>query len=191
MKKPTAFNHGLSQSSARRLERTAEGVKLHMQNTRSSAGKSNRVHLVADNPQPGIHLIGLAPSAEMVPDEYISNCVNVVFYRFKKQVFLDHQIIEGPHAGTVLPQWINNVSDRINPRSAFAKQCAAALGRELSVNDDLDPVAVFKGKNFRVWVGWRMSVKPKGGRFDEKLALYRKDDQDQLKVHAIIGPVEL
>ena len=145
-----------------------------MQSTRNSVSKSNRVHLVADNPQPGIHLIGLAPLAEMKPDEYKSNCVNVVFYRFKKQVFLDHQVIEGPHAGTVLPQWINNVGDRINPRSAFAKQCAAALGRELSVNDDLEPVAVFKGKSFRVWVGWRMSMKPRGGRFDDKLALYRR-----------------
>jgi hypothetical protein len=154
--------------------------------------KSNSAFVFAvDNSQSGPHLSGLEPSAEMESGEYISNVFAVSYLRFKKQVVIDHKIIEGPHTGTVLRQWINEVTGNVNPRSAYAKQCAAALGRELAAGDVLDPVSVFKGKNFRVRVGWRMSEKPGGGRYDEKLAMCRKDDSDHLKVHAILGPVEL
>jgi hypothetical protein len=64
-----------------------------------------------------------------------------------------------------------------------------ALGREIESGDDLSPAAIFKGKNFRVFVGYRMTEK-NGGRASEVYSTYRKDAKDFLRVHKLIEVLE-
>ena len=75
-----------------------------------------------------------------------------------------------------------------NPRSRYAKECAAALGRDLEAADDLDPAVIFKDKILSVEVGWRKSLQPGGGKVSDDHALHRKDGRDFLRVHRVIGP---
>jgi hypothetical protein len=165
--------------------------------------KSNHLKIIAGSKQPEIRLSadpdkpepirlsGLSPAAEMEPGEYLAQCVESIFKRTKNQVINNFVIVDGEHAGTALSQWINGVTKSLSPETRYAKECAAALGRPISVADDLTPAAVFKGKTFLVCVGWRMSKDPGGGRASDDYALHRKDGRDFLRVLRIIGEASL
>jgi hypothetical protein len=127
----------------------------------------------------------------MEAGEYPANCANAFLERSKNRAALEFVIIDGPHAGTALSMWINGVNGAIRPASRYAKECAAALGRELTADDDLDPAVVFKNKNFIVQVGWRQTDKPGGGRAADELALRKKDGRDFLRVHRVVRETDL
>ena len=149
------------------------------------------LRLVAEKPPERLQLSGLEPAADMAPGEYLAQCVSAALQKWKNRVALEFTIIEGPHTGTAVPEYIPNVYGRIQPRSRYAKDCAAALGRELSAADNLDPASVFKDKIFWVEVGWRKSLHPGGGKNSDDYALRCKDAEDFLRVHRVIRPGEL
>src|SRR5262245_764458 len=85
------------------------------------------------------------------------------------RIELKHRVIDGPHAGTALRQFMPvDASGIISPLSKFAQQCAVALGRPLDAEDDLNnPASIFVGKIFRASVGFRKTDKPRGGKCTE------------------------
>ena len=87
--------------------------------------------------------------------------------------------------------WINGVNNAIRPTSRYAKECAAALGRELTADDDLDPASVFKGKHFVVQAGWRMTDRPGGGTAKDEFTQHKKDGRDFLRVHHVVREGDL
>jgi len=127
----------------------------------------------------------------MQAGEYPANCANAFLERSKNRAVLEFVIIDGPHTGTALPMWINGVNGAIRPTSRYAKECAAALGRQLAAGDDLDPAVVFKSKNFIVQIGWRLTDKSGGGRAADEFALRKKDGRDFLRVHRIVREADL
>jgi hypothetical protein len=146
------------------------------------------ISLAADDEKPEpIRLSGLSAVEEMEPGHYTTQCVESIFKKSRNQVVSDFVIIDGEHTGTALRQWINGGSKNLNPNARYAKECAAALGRQLSRADDLSPAAIFKGKTFLVYVGWRLSKKPGGGGpSSDENALHRKDPEDFLRVLHIV-----
>jgi len=138
-----------------------------------------------------MQLSGLEPAADMEPGEYLGQCLSAVYEKSKNRVVLQFAIIDGPHSGTAVPEYISGVNGRIQPRSRYARECASALGRDLEAGDDLDPAAIFKDKILRIDVGWRKSLHPGGGKVSDDFALRRKDGRDFLRVHRIIGPGDL
>ena len=98
------------------------------------------------------------------------------------------KVIDSKHDGTALRMWIDKAADAggiISPTGKYARHCEIALGRPLEEGDPVDePRQIFAGHRFLVFVGYRKSEQPKGkGRQSDDLALLRKDDKDQLRVH--------
>lgn len=133
---------------------------------------------------------GLEPSDSMTPGEYIANCEGATITTKGRSTIalLEFRVINGPHSGTALRQWIGipDVDGIIHVGSRYGRQCALALGREIEPGDDLHPAVVFKSKTFRVSVGYRMTERT-GGTPTHENALRRKDAKDFLRVHRIIG----
>jgi hypothetical protein len=125
----------------------------------------------------------------MEPGEYVANCEGATITSKGRTTIamLEFRIIEGPHAGTALRQWITvpDVDGIVPIGSRYGRQCALALGREIESGDDLNPAAIFKGKNFQVFVGYRMTEK-NGGSFNDDHARFRKDAKDFLRVHKLL-----
>jgi hypothetical protein len=64
----------------------------------------------------------------------------------------------------------------------------------LDANDDLnDPASIFSGRFFSAFVGFRKTLKPRGGNnaAAAENAMRRKDGADGLRVHDLISRVEL
>ena len=152
-----------------------------------------RIHLVTDKPPattPKIQLAGKEPTAEMTPGEYLAQCMEVIWQQYKNRIALHFVILKGDHAGVALSQWIPGVGTKSSPRSRYARECQAAMGRQLTTHDDLDPVSVFKDKIFWVKVGYRLSDNAGGGRSSDGNAMISKD-RDFLRVLQILRPGEL
>jgi hypothetical protein len=159
-------------------------------NNANPTSKSN-LRLVTEKTPERVQLSGLEPACDMLPGEYLAQCVNAFLERSKNRAVLEFTIVEGSHSGTAVTEFIPSVRGKIQPRSRYAKECAAALGRDLEAADDLDPAAVFKDKIFRVEVGWRKSALPGGGKNSDEFAQCRKDGRDFLRVHRIMAPGDL
>jgi hypothetical protein len=150
-------------------------------------GKSNPpIRLVTEMPPAPIRLSGLEPAAEMGPGRYLASCVEASLQRSKNRAALEFTIIDGEHAGTALSMWINGVNGAIHPKSRYARECALALGRDLTAEDNLDPAVVFKGKHFVVEVGFRLTDQPGGGKARGENAQCKKDSRDYLRVHRLV-----
>jgi hypothetical protein len=154
--------------------------------------KSNQklVSLPARPPQP-LRLGGMEPSEDMQPGVYRVSCQSAAVEHGR--VVIHYQVIDGPHTGTALRQWIATpTSGQISPKSRYAQQCSIALGRSLDASDNVNnPTTIFAGKFFSVEVGFRKTDRPRGGRFSEENALHRKDTDDGLRVHAVLAREEL
>jgi hypothetical protein len=132
----------------------------------------------------------------MEPGEYTVACESAWVEPIGKgaRVVLQFRVTDGPHTGTALRQWLpaSDAGGVVSPMGRYAKHCAIALGRPLSVDDDLnDPAAIFSGLIFSVLIGFRKTERQRGGSFSDKNALSRKDDADYLRVHEIRERVEL
>ena len=137
---------------------------------------------------------GLEPDESMTPGEYIANCEGAKIDTKGRNTIavLEFRIIDGPHTGTALRQWITvpDVDGNVPLRSRYGCQCALAIGREIEPGDDLNPAAIFKSKTFRIKVGYRMTEK-RGGMASHENANRRKDDRDFLRVHELIAVEEM
>jgi hypothetical protein len=137
---------------------------------------------------------GLEPDESMAPGEYIANCAGTTVTTKGRNTIavLEFQIIDGPHSGTAVRQWITipDVDGHVPFGSRYARQCALATGHEIEPGDDLNPGVIFKSKILRIDVGYRMTEKI-GGTPDAEHARYRKDAKDFLRVHRILGLEEL
>jgi hypothetical protein len=137
---------------------------------------------------------GLEPSESMVPGQYVAACEGGTITTKGKTTIavLAFRIIDGPHGGTALRQWITvpEVDGSVPIACRYARQCAIALGREIESGDDLDPGSIFRGHLFLIDVGFRMTEKI-GGTATQENALHRKDARDFLRVHKIISRSEL
>jgi hypothetical protein len=133
---------------------------------------------------------GLAPDDSMAPGEYLASCEGGTITSKGQNMIavLEFRILDGAHSGTAIRQWITiPVIDGIVPQgSRYARQCGLALSREIEPGDNLTPSAVFKGKLFRVQVGYRKTLK-QGGTASDENALFRKDARDYLRVHQLIS----
>lgn len=133
-----------------------------------------------------LRLGGMEPSDDMQPGDYKVQCVGACKQPFAKglRVELKFQVIDGPHTGTALSQWITvHDSGVISPKSRYAAQCAIALGRPLDAEDDLNnPASIFSGCIFKAFAGFRKTDKPRGGKHAEGNEFRRKDSSDGLRV---------
>ena len=125
----------------------------------------------------------------MQPGEYKISCEAAKDAPWKDgwQTELKHRVIDGPHTGTALRQWITfDATGVLSPRSRYIQQCEIALGRPVDADDNLDdPASIFTGKIFRADVGFRKTEKPGGGRSADPLK--RKDAKDGLRVHELLA----
>jgi hypothetical protein len=158
----------------------------------ASKSKSTNLHVVPPKgPATTLRLGGMEPSEEMAPGEYLVACLSAVVERGR--VVLHYQIIDGPHTGTGLRQWITvHGSGTISHNSRYAQQIAVALGRPVDTGDDINnPSSIFSGQIFRALVGFRKTDRPRGGKSSEDFALIRKDKDDGLRVHSLLSREEL
>jgi hypothetical protein len=157
--------------------------------------KKANLRLVPTEKPADLRLGGLAPSPDMKPGEYTALCENAWREVGKKiRIVWQFRNLEGEHAGTSLRKWLipADAGGSVSPFSYYAKLCELSLSRPLRADDDLNnPGAIFGGRIFRVTVGYRKTLKPKGGPYSDKNALIRKDDKDSLRVHEILERVEL
>jgi hypothetical protein len=111
-------------------------------------------------PPSTLRLGGMEPSEDMGPGEYLLACLSGVVERGR--VVLHYEVIDGPHTGTGLRQWITVHENRtISPSSRYAQQVSVALGRPADTSDNLnDPGAIFSGRFFRAFVGFRKTDRP-------------------------------
>ena len=162
--------------------------KYHATNGRSS---QKVVGLPTRPPQP-LRVGGTEPSDDMKPGVYLVSCTSAAVERGR--IVIHYRVIDGPHTGTALRQWITIPMDGgdISPKSRYAQQCAVALGRPIDSSDNVNnPATIFSGALFSVDVGFRKTDRPRGGKFKEDNALTRKDADDGLRVHTILGREEL
>ena len=142
-----------------------------------------------------LRLGGMEPSDDMQPGEYKVLCEGASWREFAKwiRVELKFRVIDGPHTGTGLRQWITlDKSGVFSPKSRYATQCAIALGRPLDATDNPDdPASIFSGRVFQAFVGFRKTSKPKGGLVCNGNDLQRKDSSDGLRVHELLRREEL
>ncbi len=146
-------------------------------------------------PSPRLRLGGMEPSDDMQAGEY-KVCCEAASKRSSNngiRIELNFRVIDGPHTGTALRQWIAiHPAGVFSPRSRYAVQCQIALGRPLDANDNPDdPASIFSGKIFKAFAGFRRTEKPRGGKADSSLALTRKDASDGLRIHELLRREEL
>jgi hypothetical protein len=131
----------------------------------------------------------------MQPGEYKVQCEGASKKSFADgiRIELKFRVIDGPHTGTALHQWITvDGSGIFSPRSRYAAQCAIALGRPLNASDNPDdPASIFSGRIFQAFVGFRKSEKARGGKHNPEYAMRRKDGSDGLRVHELLTREEL
>jgi hypothetical protein len=162
---------------------------------RNTQRKSN-LRIVAGGGEKSKHLRagGLEPQESMAPGQYVAQCEGGTIKTKGKSTIavLEFRIIDGPHGGTALRQWVTipDVDGNVPLSSRYARQCVVALGREIEPGDDLDPAAIFKGKFFLIDVGYRKTEKI-GGTATQENAGRRKDAKDFLRVHSILSWEEL
>src|SRR5215813_2463855 len=101
-------------------------------------------------PAPRLRLGGMEPSADMEAGEYTVACEGASKEPWARglRVELKFRVVDGPHSGVSLRQWISiDASGVISPKSRYAQQCEVALGRPLDVEDDVnDPASIFSGR---------------------------------------------
>jgi hypothetical protein len=158
-------------------------------------GKKANLKLVSPEKPADLRLGGLVPAPDMMPGEYVAVCENAWREVGKKiRVVWQFRVLEGPHTGTSLRKWLipADAGGSVSPFGYYARICELALGRPLRADDDLNnPNAIFGGQIFKVTVGYRKTLKPKGGTYSDKNALLKKDDRDRLRVHELLARVEL
>jgi hypothetical protein len=146
-------------------------------------------------PPARLRLGGMEPSDDMQPGEYKISCEGASKKSFAGglRIELKYRVIDGPHTGTALRQWITvDASGVISPKSRYALQCAVALGRPLDTGDNPDdPASIFSGGVFRAFVGFRKTEKARGGTPTPENALRHKDGSDGLRVHDLLAREEL
>src|SRR5262245_55492655 len=117
-----------------------------------SVAKLKLAHLPT-KPAVRLRLGGMEPSYDMQPGEYKVACEGASKKSFKHgiRIELKYRVIDGPHTGTALRQWITvGESGVFSPRSRYATQCAIALGRPLDGSDNPDdPASIFSGQIFQ------------------------------------------
>jgi hypothetical protein len=133
---------------------------------------------------------GLEPDDSMAPGEYVASCeaASITTKGKNTVAVLEFRIIDGPHSGTAVRQWIGipDVDGIVPLASRYGRQCALALGREIETGDDLNPAAIFRARVFLIQIGFRMTEKT-GGAPSEAHAAHRKDAKDFLRVHKLIA----
>lgn len=78
------------------------------------------------------------------------------------------------------------------PGCRYLELAAVALGRAPERGTSLDPQALFVGKRFRAFIGWRKSKHPKGeGEKADHLALEGpKDTKDYMRIHTLLSRLD-
>jgi hypothetical protein len=160
----------------------------------TSTKKAN-LRLLSPEKPADLKLGGLAPSSDMKPGEYVAVCENAWREVGKKiRIVWQFRVIEGEHTGTSLRKWLfpADAGGSVSPFGYYVKICELSLGRPLRADDDLNnPGAIFSGRIFRVTVGYRKTLKPKGGLYSDKNTQFPKDERDRLRVHELVERVEL
>jgi len=171
-------------------------VKNYQSQQNASSPKLKLVKSKAD-----VRLGGTLPAQDMGPGKYLVLCESAWLEPVSKntqehRAVFQFKVIDSKHDGTALRMWIDKAADAggiISPTGKYARHCEIALGRPLEEGDPVDePRQIFAGHRFLVFVGYRKSEQPKGkGRQSDDLALLRKDDKDQLRVHEMLSREDL
>jgi hypothetical protein len=126
------------------------------------------------------------------PGERIAECVDAHVQRRgnKTQLVLTLDTEDGQ----VGRMWID-VPKPLTSTCRFMRLVTLALGRPPAAGEPIHPESdsLFRGRRFRVIVGWRESQRDARGkhRFDEALALEGpKDSGDFLRVHDLLARVD-
>jgi hypothetical protein len=132
-----------------------------------------------------VSFVAPKPALSGEPGERLAECVGAQVNRRgnKTQLMLTFDI-EGQGA----PMWVD-IPSPLTPACRFMRFVTLALGRPPAAGEPIHPESdgLFRGKRFRVLVGWRKSQDARGkGKFDESLAARRKDSHDFLRVHDLL-----
>jgi hypothetical protein len=162
---------------------------------RSKSRRLKLAHLPNKLP-PHLRLGGFQPPKSMPAGEYKVQCEGASKKPWPRgwRIELKHRVIDGEFSGVGLNQWIPiDATGVVSPHSRYAKQCEIALGCPLAETSiDLnDPAAIFSGRFFKAFVGFRKTEKARGGMAHEDNALLRKDESDGLRVHELLAREEL
>jgi hypothetical protein len=154
--------------------------------------RKSALKLVRGTKSNALRLSGVAPSEEMRPDTYLAKCETAWIEPVGQghRVAIQYRVTDGKYDGVALRQWIMaaNNGGVVSPTGRHARYCAIALGRPLEDDDPIsDPNEIFAGKTFLVTVGYRKTEKPRGGKYDDRLALIPKGEDDYLRVHEILS----
>ena len=153
--------------------------------------KNSKLKLVGKLPATKLHLGATAPSPDIKPGDYIAKCTDAwTEFKFKKwRVVWQFQLYEGAHRGVGLRKWKSfEASGEVAPGSEYVRACELALGRPLTIHDDLDdPRNMFADKIFIVRVGFRKTDTSRGGIASDENSLRKKDSDDTLRVHEILS----
>ena len=79
------------------------------------ATKSNSLRLVPEKPSTPMRLSGLEAAPDMEAGEYLAQCLSADYEKSKNRVVLQFVIVDGPHTGTAVPEYIPGVNGRIQP----------------------------------------------------------------------------
>lgn len=128
-----------------------------------------------------------APPADLSgePGERTMECTGFALKGSKRKVAV--AIFADVDTGEVARKWYD-LAEQSARSSKLWRDVALALGRSPHTDEQIDLVATFVGRRFRVWVGYRKTpnAKGRGGRASDELARRRKDDADYLRVHELL-----
>jgi hypothetical protein len=132
------------------------------------------------------------PALSGKPGERTAECVDARVQRRgnKTQLVLTLDTEDGQ----VGHMWID-IPQPLTSTCRYVRLATLALGRTPLAGEPIHPesAGLFRGKRFRVMVGWRKSERDARGkhRFDEALALEGpKDSRDFLRVHDLLERVD-
>jgi len=147
-----------------------------------------KLRVVASNGAPAF--VAPRPSVTGQPGERSGECVGVQLFRRgnKTQAILTFDI-----DGQSARMWIE-IPTPITATCRYMRLVTLALGSPPEAGTPIHPEndGLFKGKHFRVYVGWRKSDTANGKhRFDDSLAASGpKDTKDFLRVHDLLDRVD-
>src|SRR5262249_6234655 len=98
------------------------------------------------------------------------------------------RVLDGPHSGTALRMWLTipEINGLVSLGTRYARFCALALGRELEPGDALEPEAIFPGKTFLCFVGFRKTLRM-GGPANDQNATQKKSARVFRRIHELLG----
>lgn len=126
-----------------------------------------------------------APALSGEPGERMATCTAATSKeRGRKTIVTLDLLTDDGEAGSL---WLE-LPETLSALCRYVRLATMALGQAPQAGDSIEPQAVFAGKRFRVWVGYRRTQHARGGgRVSDELAQMKKDSRDFLRVLDLVS----